>query len=394
MTISTSKIFLVNSTSKSLTTLTETKYEKEDHLQEFLAQYPDLLPGDQISDPACRWLFISREMPVSDGEAVGRWSLDHLFVDQDSIPTFVECKRSSDTRGRREVVAQMLDYAANGVDYWSTDQIREAAAKTCKDAGITLEQALMTLLELDTSSSPSEAIETFWNRLADNLQSRRIRLIFVADEIPRELRKLVEFMNEEMANVEVLAIEVKQYLEPDNLHKVLVPRVIGATARAQVTKQAGGRGKRTIISEKQFYEELAGSSSQKIADELQQFMDKRLSTIGVVPSFGSSSLNLRWFPESTKKMNFGSIRKTGKVDTDPSNWVPGQIGRPDIGERYQEALAVIVEGRVLKAPNGTGFTLRVVGDDGSVVTLGKLLTKKDQWFDLIVKTQDELSKAV
>jgi hypothetical protein len=42
------------------------------------------------------------------------WSLDHLVVDQDAVPTFVEVKRASDTPARREVVAQMLDYAANG----------------------------------------------------------------------------------------------------------------------------------------------------------------------------------------------------------------------------------------------------------------------------------------
>jgi hypothetical protein len=38
-----------------------------------------------------------------------RWSLDHLFLD---VPTLVEVKRSTDTRVRREVVGQMLDYAA------------------------------------------------------------------------------------------------------------------------------------------------------------------------------------------------------------------------------------------------------------------------------------------
>jgi hypothetical protein len=31
------------------------------------------------------------------------------------VPTLLEVKRSSDTRIRREVVGQMLDYAANGV---------------------------------------------------------------------------------------------------------------------------------------------------------------------------------------------------------------------------------------------------------------------------------------
>jgi hypothetical protein len=45
-------------------------------------------------------------------------------VDQDAIPTFIEVKRATDTRVRREVVAQMLDYAANGTMFWSPDQLR------------------------------------------------------------------------------------------------------------------------------------------------------------------------------------------------------------------------------------------------------------------------------
>ena len=42
----------------------------------------------------------------------------------DANPTLVEVKRSSDTRERREVVGQMLDYAANAVVYWPIETIR------------------------------------------------------------------------------------------------------------------------------------------------------------------------------------------------------------------------------------------------------------------------------
>ena len=57
--------------------------------------------------------------------AGSQFSLDHLFIDQDAIPTFVEAKRSIDTRIRREVVAQMLDYAANAIQYWTIEQTIE-----------------------------------------------------------------------------------------------------------------------------------------------------------------------------------------------------------------------------------------------------------------------------
>ena len=76
-------------------------------------------------DSPRRWLLIKREAGVPDHEGGGGWwSVDHLLVDQDAVPTFVEVKRASDTRSRREVVAQMLDYAANGSVFWTPEQLR------------------------------------------------------------------------------------------------------------------------------------------------------------------------------------------------------------------------------------------------------------------------------
>jgi len=252
-----SKIFFLEDNADSLAALVEAPYDTEDILQALLARYHDLLPGDQI-DPESprRWLFVSREMGVP-GEAGGgdQWSLDHLFLDQDAIPTFVECKRSSDTRGRREVVAQMLDYAANGVEYWSMDRLRQAAAETARQQGQALDQVLLKLLNTDDEA----AIESYWQQVEANLRAGRVRLIFVADETPRELRRLVEFLNEKMADVEVLAVEVKQYVGKGG--KAFVPRVIGLTEAVRSSKGAGTVAKR-VTSRAEF---LAKCSPQGVA---------------------------------------------------------------------------------------------------------------------------------
>jgi hypothetical protein len=109
-----------------LVEMTEQEYASEDLLQKLLADYPNLLAGDQIdtTEPR-RWLLVSREMPLaSEEDGSGRWSVDHLFLHQDAISTIVEVKRSTDTRIRREVVGQMLDYAANAVVYWPVETLR------------------------------------------------------------------------------------------------------------------------------------------------------------------------------------------------------------------------------------------------------------------------------
>src|SRR4051794_11961433 len=110
----------------TLVGMTEQPYDTEDVLQRLLADYPSLLAGEQVNatDPR-RWLLITREaaLPSEEGGG-GRWSVDHLFLDQDGIPTIVEVKRSSDTRIRREVIGQMLEYAANAVVYWPVESLR------------------------------------------------------------------------------------------------------------------------------------------------------------------------------------------------------------------------------------------------------------------------------
>jgi len=90
--------------------MNERKYDSEKILQELLAKYPNLLAGDQI-DPENprRWILISREVGIPSSETSGdRWVVDHFPIDQDGVLSFVEGKRSSDTRIRREVVGQML----------------------------------------------------------------------------------------------------------------------------------------------------------------------------------------------------------------------------------------------------------------------------------------------
>lgn len=218
-----------------LVEMIEEAYSSEDLLQELLAKYPNLIAGEQIdSESPRRWLLISREASLpSQQDGTGRWSVDHLFLDQDAVPTLVEVKRSSDTRIRREVVGQMLDYAANAVVYWPIESIRAQFDANSQAQGLDPEERLSEFLEPDSDS------EQFWQKAKTNLQAGKVRMIFIADEIPTELRRVVEFLNEQMDPAEVLAVEIKQYTGQGL--KTLVPRVMGQTAEAQKKKSTGSR---------------------------------------------------------------------------------------------------------------------------------------------------------
>ena len=243
-----SAIYLIQDGTQ-LVEMTEQPYESEDLLQKLLASYPNLLAGEQIDSTAPRrWLLVSREMEVPfEEDGCDRWSLDHLFLDQDGIPTFVEVKRSTNTQIRREVVGQMLDYAANGVVYWSIEKIRAQFEANCQVKGQDSEQILGEFLgaEVDTTE--------FWENVKTNLLAGKVRLVFVADKIPTELQRVVEFLNGQMNPAQVLAVELKQYVGQGL--RTLVPKVIGHTAEAQ-GKKSVSTGEMKQWDESSFFKKL------------------------------------------------------------------------------------------------------------------------------------------
>lgn len=281
-------IYLLNGNS-DLMAMEESPYDSEKLLQELLAKHPDLLAGEQInSDEPRRWLLVTREMVVrGEEEGAARWSLDHLFLDQEAVPTLVEVKKGSNTDIRRKVIGQMLDYAANAVAYWPVEEVRAKFESRCEKNEEEPDDVLATFLGED------QDIDEFWQRVKTNLQAGRIRMVFLADSIPAELRRVVEFLNEQMDPAEVLAIEVKQFVGEGM--KTLVPRVLGQTETARQKKSSGTKtGKQW--DEALFMsalEERTGSAARRVAEELVHWITPQVTYVwwgtgskegGIVPT--------------------------------------------------------------------------------------------------------------
>jgi hypothetical protein len=197
----------------------------EDEMQALVASYPEL-----ITDGDGDLLLIKREQPIADSEdSGGRWSLDHLFVTREGVPVLVELKRAVDTRLRREVVGQMLDYAANATVYWQGGRVAEAFSATATKAGANPDQILA---EFVGEGDPEE----FWRQVDSNMKAGRVKLVFVADSIPRELARIVEFLNDQM-RADVRAVELRWFSD-DAGATTLSPRIIGETERAAASKAA------------------------------------------------------------------------------------------------------------------------------------------------------------
>ena len=205
--------------------MVEEPFAEEDLLQALVADHPELLSGEQMDpDNPRRFILIGREQGIADIVGSGhRWSLDHLLIDQDAMPTLVEAKRSTNSEIRRSIVGQMLDYAAHARHTWNVGDIRRVFEERTAISG---QAPNIVLTELLQEAEPDA--DEFWQRVETNLRAARLRLLFVADGIPDELTRIVEFLNEQMLGIEVLAVEIKQFRGETG--QILVPRVIGRTS--------------------------------------------------------------------------------------------------------------------------------------------------------------------
>ncbi len=307
---------------------------EDTELQRILEKNHDLLPGDQI-DPKepRRWLLIKREMPVSDpGTAADRFSLDFLFADQDAIPTLVECKRFADMRSRREIVGQMIEYAANGPYYWRKDSLRGYAEEAAKHDGCSLDEALQNLQGPDFDSP-----DVFFDSFVNNLRVGKLRIVFFLDESPMELRSVIDFLSKQMEPTEVLLVEARQYRLNGTL--IVTPKLFGYTEEARkemrsITAQV--KAGRRQWDELSFFADAQGRLGEQVAP-LRALYDQ-LNTEGFGLEWGSGqktgTFNVRVYSISPRALI--TVYSTGSLQV-------SLIGLP---EPIQEELKSLVAERL------------------------------------------------
>ena len=251
-------------------------FSTEDDLQELIANHPELLDGEQMRpDDPRRWILVTREKGIAESPGAGaRWALDHLIVDQDARPTLVEVKRGSNSEIRRTVVGQLLEYAANAAATWSAEDLRTSFEATAAKRGLEPTQELERLLETDGEQDA----DAFWDAVATNLVAHRLRLLFVADDIPDELERIVRFLNASMPEIEVLAVEVKQFRSDSS--QTLVPRVIGRSAAVPP---------RRVLTQGLFLEEFPDGDQRAVARCLLDVAEKH----GGRPAWGKVGVSIR-----------------------------------------------------------------------------------------------------
>jgi len=332
----------------TLIAMREQPYEAEDVLQALIADHPEILVED-VGDDVHGWVLVKREAGVPDRQdGADRWGLDHLFLDHAGVPTLIEVKRSSDTRIRREYVGQMLDYAANAARYWSLDSVRTWFEAQHADPQSKLDEAFGVT-----------DYDSYWETVKINLAADRIRLVFVADEIPAEVRSIVEFLNRQMKETEVLAIEVKQYVDARGERQTIVPRVLGQTEATKASKSGVSRVTREW-DEQSMLADLAERRNAHEADLARSVLRWARDHDGVHIEFGKGaqfgSALVLVEREGLPTLRALRLFSSGQVEI-PLRRVQSDAVRGELRRRINEAVPGVSQGSV------PSFYLRALEDD-------------------------------
>jgi hypothetical protein len=363
------------SSSNGLVHLEPRAYAREADLQEFIADHPSVLASAvHPQDHEPRWLLIAQELSiiVDDGLEKVHWSLDHLFVDGHGTPTLVEVKRSSDPRSRREVVGQMLDYAASFKATWSATKLRELWHSKCLDAESAMERFL--------AASAVEDADAFWTLVDTKIRAGEMRLLFVADRLSTPVVRIIEYLNEQMATTEVIGVEVLPHSSAaDPSIVAYVPTVRGRTSAVAPAKSSSET--RPV---EEFERMLLDRHGPEVFDAVQQLIG-RASDLGGFVTTGTDARNprlfLNFFTGATGKNLWPLVvnPRIGKVALQ-LRWMAYVPGFDDEDRRAEfVSRCATAIGQSIDAPRMDGFPgfqVQVLTNPGVVDSLGEVL----KWF--------------
>lgn len=154
-------------------------------LQALLYEHPTLIPVEEIEPVFGPLRPVARELPTGVG------AVDLVYVNPDGFLTVVETKLWRNPEARREVVAQLIDYA-KAMAGWSYERLAEAVrGKTSMSAP---RDPLIAAVADGEDDEEGFDKRRFIDAVARNLRAGRFLLLVVGDGIQEGVEEMAEFL--------------------------------------------------------------------------------------------------------------------------------------------------------------------------------------------------------
>lgn len=361
----------------------------ESWLQELLFTHPDLLPISELSREHGALVPLCREMETGAGP------IDLVYVNEQGLTTLVECKLWRNPGARREVVGQILEYAAH-VSGWTYEQLRDAVGAARRMPGDPLYASV-------AAQAGSLDEHSFIDDVQRCLETGRFLLLVVGDGIRENIQNIAELLRRQSGlGFTFGLVEMAIFRLPSTADAgfLVQPRLLANSVeivRDVVQRQVGAqsapearevrKGTRIRLSENEIRDRLR-EVDPGLPDSIFAFLDIcRLEGLQITIR---RSLMIHHVSESGKGVNFGTFYFNGDVNTNYIVADTEQLGDRSIGERYLEAVAGLIPNAAVQRTGNT-WTWRVVVR-GQLPAAKQLLCRSDEWLACIAETRDSLRR--
>jgi hypothetical protein len=221
------------------------EYAHEEELQQLLdTGSAELIPADPSLEEA--HVVFARELPTDSGP------IDLIGIGSSGSITIMECKLARNHQIKREVVGQVLDYAAS---LWEIDTVTLSRAFKLKTGSDPFD-ALRQQFGEEAGSFDEEACRS---EVARRLQEGDFRLLVAVDRIDPELRRIIQYVNSRGAaqGLRLVAVEFPRYER--GAVQVLVPEAYGDELARPATGAGGAARVARDWTEQEFVEAVAAT---------------------------------------------------------------------------------------------------------------------------------------
>ena len=236
-------------------------FHDESWVQELLFAHPELIPFEELEPAFKGSIAVAREIESGAGP------VDVLFANSDGLLTIVETKLWRNPEARREVVSQLIDYAA-GFSKMKYEDLITAIKKASGSSGGLVER--MKAYGIDVNPT------RFHDAVSENLRRGRFLLLAIGDGIREGVETMAEFLQgQPQLGFSLRLIEFALFrLDPaKNDPIVCQPRIVVRTRevvraiveiksdhRIEVStppEEQKDKPKRFTITEEEFYRKLS-----------------------------------------------------------------------------------------------------------------------------------------
>ena len=362
----------------------------EGWLQKLIFRFPHVLSVREIEPGFSQLISICLELPTPAGSA------DNLFVTDNGNLVIAECKLWRNPEARREVVAQIIDYA-HSMASWSYEDFETSIHKGILPDGSKIEGSLYSLIEEKTDLSELDFIDA----VSRNLRLGRLLLLIVGDGIREGVETLTEYLQMHAGfHFTLSIIEMPVFQLPNEEGFVVQPRVLAKTVNIErgivrldddrVSIEPPERASERSISKEQLLEKLR-KAVPEVPEALNRFLQKA-GDLGVVDEMATKSLQLRWYGPEDQSFALGAIDNEGNLQTYNVGWSAGYIGHADLAHKYLEDIASLIGGKVRQTKKPTQWY--VVSEGTTLPKAMALLSRQDEWLNIIESYTEKLASAM